>query len=87
MISEAQAVEFIDEMSRVTGVPIAFGLNVYYLEPEPGSAFSALIDPSSFDGYNETKLERYADGRGVRIDEVWNDWGRFLKVSKPSRSP
>ncbi len=87
MIPEAQAVEFIDEMSRSTGIPVAFGLNAYYAAPEPGSAFSALIDPSHLDNYDETKLERYANGKGARINEVWNDWGRFLMVSKPTRRP
>ena len=82
MIPEAEAVEFINEMSRATGVLVSFGVNAYYVEPEPSVVFSVLIDPSSLDGFTELKLEKYADRKGFKVDEEWGDWGRFLKFSK-----
>jgi hypothetical protein len=69
-------------MSRNTGILVSFGVNAYYLEPEPSLAFSVLIDPSSLDGFTESKLEKYADRKGLIVDEEWGDWGRFLKFSK-----
>ena len=82
MIPEAEAVEFVNEMSRVTGVLVSFGVNAFYVEPEPSLAFTVLIDPSSLDGFTESKLEKYADRKGLIVDEEWSDWGRFLKFSK-----
>lgn len=85
LIPEAEAVEFVNEMSRTTGVLVSFGVNAYYGDLEPGSAFVVFIDPSSFDGFSESKLETYIERRGFRVHEEWNDWGRFFKVSKPRR--
>jgi hypothetical protein len=85
LIPEAEAVEFINDMSRATGVLVSFGVNAYYGDLEPGSAFVFFIDPSSLDGYSESKLESYIERRGFRLHEEWNDWGRFLKVTKPRR--
>ena len=82
MIPEAEAVEFVNEMSQSTGVLVSFGVNAYYLNPEPKSAFVFLIDPSYLDGAAESKLETYAESKGLRVDEEWNDWGRFLKFTK-----
>ena len=85
MIPEAEAVEFINEMSRTTGVLVSFGVNAYYGYLEPGTAFVVFIDPSNLDGFSESKLETYIERRGFRMHDEWNDWGRFLKISKPKR--
>lgn len=82
LIPEAEAVEFVNEMSQTTGVLVSFGVNVYYVNPEPRVAFAVLIDPSYLDGVAESKLEVYAERKGLKVDEKWGDWGRFLKFSK-----
>jgi hypothetical protein len=82
MIPEAEAVEFVNEMSQSTGVLVSLGVNAYYVSPEPKSAFVLLIDPSYLDGAAESRLEKYAERKGLRVDEEWNDWGRFLKFTK-----
>jgi len=57
MIPEAEAVEFVNEMSRSTGILVSFELNVYYVKPEPNSVFVAHIDPSYLNGVEESKGE------------------------------
>ena len=83
MIPEAEAVEFVNEMSRATGVLVSLGVNAYYVDPELSAIFVLFIDPSYLNGENESRLEAYAERRGFRIAEEWNDWGRFLKIIKP----
>ena len=82
MIPEVEAVEFVNEMSQATGVLVSFGVNAYYVEPEYNTTFTVLIDPSYLDGAAESKLEAYAERKGLKVQEEWGDWGRFLKISK-----
>ncbi len=85
MIPEAEAVEFIDTMSRKTGILLSIGLNAYYAQPDPGHVFNLYIDPTSLDEDSESTLEHYVEKLNYTIEETWNDWGRFLKISKPQR--
>jgi hypothetical protein len=85
MIPEAEAVEFVNEMSRATGVLVSFGLNAYYMHPEPSSVFVVYIDPTGLNGVDESKLEAYVERKGLMVAEEWSDWGRFIKFSKPRR--
>ena len=82
MIQELDALDFISEMSQATGVIVALGVNAHIEEPDPFSFYMVLIDPSSLSDEDESKLEEYSERRGLRMVEAWNDWGRFLKISK-----
>ncbi|MGD0805495.1 MAG: hypothetical protein ABSA11_15655 [Candidatus Bathyarchaeia archaeon] len=82
MIPEAEVVEFVNEMSRTTGVLVSFGVNAYYVDPEPGTAFVVFIDPAYLDGVAVSKMEAYAERKGLNVVEEWSDWGRFLKIMK-----
>ena len=83
MIPEAEAVEFVNEMSQSTGVLVSFGVNAYYVNPEPSSAFIVYIDPSHHNQDAESKIEAYAQRKGLRVDEAWGDWGRFIRSANP----
>jgi hypothetical protein len=63
MIPELEAVEFVNDMSQTTGVLVSFGVNAYYVNPEPKSAFVFLIDPSYLDGAAESSLKHTLIGR------------------------
>jgi hypothetical protein len=82
MIQRLEAIDFVGEMSQVTGVNVAIGVNVYIEEPDPFSSYMVLVDPSGLSGEDESKLEEYSERRGLRVVEAWNDWGRFLKIMK-----
>jgi len=82
MIQEAEAVDFVGEMSQATGVNLAIGVNTFSENIDPFTQFVVLIDPSGLSGEDESKLEEYCERRGLRVVEAWNDWGRFLKISK-----
>ena len=82
MIQELEALDFISEMSQATGVNLAIGLNAYIDDPDHFSSFKVLIDPSSLSDEDESRLEAYAERRGLRVTEAWSDWGRLLKISK-----
>jgi hypothetical protein len=85
MIPEAEAVEFVNEISQTTGVLVSFGVNAYYVNPESSASFVVFIDPSYLNGDAESKIEAYAERKGLRVDEAWSDWGRFIRISKPRR--
>jgi hypothetical protein len=83
MIQEIDALDFIGELSQSTGVMMAVGVNACIENPDPGVQFRVLIDPSSFSDGDESKLEAYAERRGLEISDEWSDWGRFIKIFKP----
>jgi len=83
MTQELEALDFIGDLGKSTGVKIAIGMNVFIEQPDQINLFNILIDPSSFNEEDESKLEHYTESIKLRIDECWNDWGRFLRVSKP----
>jgi hypothetical protein len=41
-----------------------------------------LVDPSSLNDEDVSKLFEYSERKGFRVVEVWSDWGRFLKIMK-----
>ena len=82
MIPEAEAVDFVGEMSQATGVNVAIGVNTFLENIDPFTQFTVLVDPSGLSGEDESKLEDYCERRDLRMVEAWNDWGRFLKISK-----
>ena len=82
MIGEAEALGFIGEMSRAMGVNLAIGLNAYIDEPDHFSSYKILIDPSSLSDGDESRLEAYAERKGLTVTEEWSDWGRFIRISK-----
>ena len=82
MIKETDALDFIGELSQSTGVKIAVGVNAYVENPNSFFSYTVFIDPSSLSDGEESKLEEYCECRGLRIVEAWNDWGRFMKISK-----
>ena len=82
MIPEAEALGFIGEMSQSTGVNLSIGLNVYIDEPDHLSSCKILIDPSSLSDGDESRIEMYAERKGLSVTEAWNDWGRFLMMLK-----
>jgi hypothetical protein len=47
LIPEAEAVEFVNELSQAMGVLVSFGVNAYYVNPESSTIFVVLIDPST----------------------------------------
>ncbi len=82
MFQELEAPDLVGEMSQATGVKVAIGVNAYIEGSDPFSEYVILIDPSSLSDGEESKLEEYSEKRGLIMVEVWNDWGRFLKISK-----
>ncbi len=82
MILEAEAVDFVGEMSQATGVNVAIGVNTFLENSDPFTQFTVLVDPSGLSDEDESKLEEYCERRDLRLVEAWNDWGRFLKISK-----
>ena len=82
MIEEAEALNLISEMGQSTGVNLSIGLNAYIDEPDHFSSYKILIDPSSLSDEDESKLEAYAERKGLTVTEEWSDWGRFLRISK-----
>ena len=82
LIQELESLDFLGEMSQATGVKVAVGVNAYVEEPDSFSSFAVLIDPSSLSDEDESKVANYSERRGLRVVEAWNDWGRFLKISK-----
>jgi hypothetical protein len=83
MTQELDAIDFIGELGKSIGVSIAVGKNVFLEQPDKTNLYSVIIDPSSLSNDDESKLERYAESQRLRVNECWNDWGRFLRVSKP----
>jgi hypothetical protein len=83
MTQELDAIDFIGDLSKSTGVNIAVGMNAFLEQPDQTNQFKLLIDPSSLSGEDEAKIERYAESRRLSIHDCWSDWGRFLRVSKP----
>jgi hypothetical protein len=82
MIQENDALDFIGDMSKATGVNVAVGVNAHIEDPDPFSTYMVLIDPSSLTDEDESKLELNSERQDLRMVEAWNDWGRFLKISK-----
>jgi len=82
LIQELEALDFVGEMSQATGVKVAVGANAYIEEQDPFASYSVLIDPSGLSEEDESKLEEYSERQGLRVTEAWNDWGRFMKISK-----
>ena len=82
MIQDPEALDFVGEMAQALGVNIAIGVNAYVEEPDPFSEYVILIDPSSLSLKDESELEEYSEKRGFKFIESWNDWGRFIRISK-----
>jgi hypothetical protein len=82
MTQELEALDFLGEMSQATGVNIAVGVNAYLEAPDAFNSYMILIDPSSMSDEDESRLEEYSERLGFRVVEAWNDWGRFLRISK-----
>jgi hypothetical protein len=83
MIHESEALDFIGELGKSTGISVAVGVNAFLEYPDPSSLFNILIDPSGFSDKDESKIEHYAEEKRFKMVEAWNDWGRYLRVSKP----
>ena len=82
MIQDPEAIDFVGEMAQTLGLNIAIGVNAYVEEPDPFSEYVILIDPSGLSSEDESELEKYSENRGLNVVESWNDWGRFLRISK-----
>ena len=82
MTKEVDAMDFVGEMSQATGVSLAIGVNVYSEDPDPFSSCMVLVDPSSLNDEDVSKLFEYSERKGFRVVETWSDWGRFLKIMK-----
>ena len=82
MIQNLEALDFVGEMSQATGINIAIGVNAYVEAPDPFSEYVIVIDPSSLSVKDESDLEEYSVKRGFKVIDSWNDWGRFIRISK-----
>jgi hypothetical protein len=82
MIPDPEALDFVGEMAQKLGVNIAIGVNAYVEDADPFSEYAILIDPSSLNLEEEVELEEYSERMGFKFIESWNDWGRFLRISK-----
>lgn len=82
LVREDLASDFIGKMSKTTGIRLAIGVNTY-IENHVRSVFcNILIDPSSLNDEEESRLEVYAKQLGLEVRDEWNDWGRFVKLTK-----
>jgi len=82
MIQDPEALDFVGEMANELGINIAVGFNAYVEDADSFSEYIILIDPSSLSVEDESELEEYSVKRGFKVFESWNDWGRFLRISK-----
>ena len=82
MIPDPEALDFVGEMAHELGINIAVGVNAYVEDADSFSEYIILIDPSSLSIEDESELEEYSVKRGFKVFESWNDWGRFLRISK-----
>jgi hypothetical protein len=82
MIQDSEALDFVGEMAHELGINIAIGVNAYVEDADSFSEYIILIDPSSLSIEDESELEEYSVKRGFKVFESWNDWGRFLRISK-----
>ena len=82
LVQELEALDFVGEMIEATGVNVAIGVNAYIEEQDPFSSYAVLIDTSSLSDGDESKLKEFSERQGLIVGEAWNDWGRFLKISK-----
>ena len=82
MIQDPEALDFVGEMANELGINIAVGFNAYVEDADSFSEYIILIDPSSLSAEDESELEEYSVKRGFKVIESWNDWGRFLRISK-----
>jgi hypothetical protein len=82
MVNETDAMDFIGEMSQATGVGLAIGVNAYIENSDLFSSCVVLVDPSCLSGEDELRLSEYSERKGFRVVELWNDWGRFIKIMK-----
>ena len=85
-MTQNNTLDFVGEMSRDTGVWVAIGVNAYLQDNDPNPT-NVLIDPSSLSDEDESKLEEYAERKGLEVDEEWSDWGRFIKILIPRFVP
>ena len=79
--SEAQS--FMERMSRETGVKLATGLNAFtqYADIGDYEHVEIMIDPTGFSESEECFITSYAEDKGLRVEALWNDWGRYIKLS------
>lgn len=63
----------MNEMSQSTGVLVSFGVNAYYVNPEPSSTFILYIDPSHLNGDAESNIEAYAQRKGLKDIRLLSD--------------
>jgi hypothetical protein len=82
MVYESEALDFIGDLGKTTGISVAVGVNAFLEYPDSSSLFNILIDPSSLNDEDESKVERYAEERRLKVTETWNDWGKYLKITK-----
>jgi len=87
MYRESDVLEFVRELSESTGLRVYLGLNVFVTPPPPlfdqdGEGYRVKVDPTAFTFEEEDKIKRFAEMRGLVIEDYWNDWGRYLKIWK-----
>ncbi len=44
--------------------------------------FRLRIDPSCLTEEDEDRIKGFAERRGFTAEDIWNDWGWYLKISK-----
>jgi len=82
MIQDQEAIDFVGEMAQTLGVNIAIGINAYIEVADHFSDYGIIIDPSSLSVEDESGLVKYSEKRGFKVINSWNDWGRFIRVTK-----
>ena len=79
MFIERSVSNLIKELNRGIGVKLEVGINSY-LQSRTEAGLTFFIDPSGLSNEDEARLTNYAERLGLKVDEVWNDWGRYITV-------
>ena len=69
----------IEELNRVIGIKLEIGINSY-LQPKTEDGLTLFIDPSGLSIEDEVRVDEFAEKGGLKVDEMWNDWGRYIAI-------
>jgi hypothetical protein len=82
MITKEDALKIINDAQSVMGIRVVDSFNEFLGESASFMHYEyegrLLIDPSSLTSHDFSALVEYAGTHGLRIQECWNDWGRFI---------
>lgn len=84
MMSHLETTRFIEGLKQETHIEIIIGTNAYIQEINNNILGNLIIgifiDLSQIDPKDFGKIMHYAFSEGNIVEEIWTDWGKFLKI-------